>query len=79
MTSSRDKILYILLTYPGSTINDLAEAVGINGISIRHHLTVMEAEDLVTATEERHGVGRPRLTYTLTEKGVEEFPQDTTS
>lgn len=74
MKSSREKILHTLLTYPGSTINDLANAVGINGISIRHHLTVMEAEDLVTATEERHGVGRPRLTYTLTEKGVEEFP-----
>jgi len=74
MTSSREKILQTLLTYPGSTINDLAEAVGINGISIRHHLTAMEAEDLVTSTEERHGVGRPRLTYTLTEKGVEEFP-----
>jgi len=52
----------------------LANAVGINGISIRHHLTAMQAEDLVTSTEERHGVGRPRLTYTLTEKGVEEFP-----
>lgn len=74
MTSSRDKILLTLLTYPGSTINDLAEAVGINGISIRHHLTALEAEDLVTSAEERHGVGRPRLIYTLTEKGVEEFP-----
>jgi len=74
MTSSREKILQTLLTYPGSTINDLADAVGINGISIRHHLTAMEAEGLVTATEERHGVGRPRLIYTLTEKGVEEFP-----
>ena len=74
MKSSREKILHTLLTYPGSTINDLAEAVGINGISIRHHLTALEAADLVTSTEERHGVGRPRLSYTLTEKGVEEFP-----
>jgi predicted ArsR family transcriptional regulator len=63
-----------LLTFPGSTINDLAETVGINGISIRHHLTSLEAEDLVVSSEERHGVGRPRLTYFLTDKGVEEFP-----
>ena len=74
MRSTREKILRRLLAFPGSTINDLAETVGINGISIRHHLTALEADDLVTSSEERHGVGRPHLTYTLTDKGVELFP-----
>jgi len=74
MKSTREKILRTLLAFPGSTINELAEAVGINGISIRHHLTSLEADDLVRSAEERHGVGRPRLIYTLTDKGVEEFP-----
>jgi predicted ArsR family transcriptional regulator len=74
MKSTREKILRTLLAFPNSTINNLAEAVGINGISIRHHLTALEAEDLVTSAEERHGVGRPRLIYSLTDKGVEEFP-----
>ncbi len=74
MKSTQERILRTLLAYPGSTINDLAQAVGINGISIRHHLTALEASDLVTSAEERHGVGRPRLIYTLTDKGVEEFP-----
>ncbi len=74
MKSTREKILHTLLTYPGSTINELAESVGINGISIRHHLTSLEADDLVISAEERHGVGRPRLIYSLTDKGVEEFP-----
>lgn len=74
MKSTREKILYTLLSCPGSTINELAEAVGINGISIRHHLTNLEADDLVTSIEERHGVGRPRLIYSLTEKGIEKFP-----
>ncbi|MCE1255506.1 MAG: methanogen output domain 1-containing protein, partial [Anaerolineae bacterium] len=32
-------------------------------------------EGLVTAEEERHGVGRPRLVYFLTEKGIERFPK----
>ncbi|QRN83650.1 hypothetical protein JR338_02525 [Chloroflexota bacterium] len=63
-----------LLAYPRSTINDLAEAVGINGISIRHHLISLEADDLVTSSEERHGVGRPHLVYSLTDKGIEQFP-----
>ncbi len=60
--------------YPGSSIKDLAKSVGINGISIRHHLAALEAEALVTSSEERHGVGRPRLIYALTDQGVEKFP-----
>lgn len=74
MKSTRDRILQTLLTNPRSTIIDLADAVGINAISVRHHLSSLEAEDLVTSEEERHGVGRPRLVYFLTEKGLERFP-----
>jgi DeoR family suf operon transcriptional repressor len=74
MKSTRERILQTLLTQPHSTINDLAGAVDINAISVRHHLTSLEAEGLVTAEEERHGVGRPRLVYFLTEKGLERFP-----
>jgi predicted ArsR family transcriptional regulator len=74
MKSTREKILRTLLSSPDSTINELAEAVGINGISIRHHLTSLEADDLVVSSEERHGVGRPRLIYSLTDKGAEKFP-----
>lgn len=74
MKSTRERILHTLLAHPRSTINDLAEAVSINAISVRHHLTSLQAEGLVTAEEERHGVGRPRLVYFLTEKGHERFP-----
>ena len=74
MKSTREKILKTLLTHPESSINDLAEAVGINGISIRHHLSALDAEDLIISSEQRHGVGRPRLIYSLTDKGVEQFP-----
>lgn len=74
MRSTREKILTSLVSQPRSTINELADAVGINAISVRHHLTSLEAEGLVGAEEERHGVGRPRLVYFLTEKGLERFP-----
>jgi predicted ArsR family transcriptional regulator len=56
-------------------VNDLAEAVDINPISVRHHVTKLEAEGLIQSEEERHGVGRPRLVYSLTNKGMEQFPQ----
>ena len=74
MKSTRDRILHTLLKKPSSTINELAEAVGINPISVRHHLTNLQVEGLVNADEERHGVGRPRLIYSLTEHGMEKFP-----
>jgi len=74
MNATRDKILRTLLKKPRSTINDLAEAVGINPISVRHHLTNLQMEGLVEGQEERHGVGRPRLVYILTNEGMERFP-----
>ncbi len=74
MKSTRDKILQTLLEKPRSTINSLAEAVGINPISVRHHLTNLQMEGLVEGQEERHGVGRPRLVYILTDEGMERFP-----
>jgi DeoR family transcriptional regulator, suf operon transcriptional repressor len=74
MKSTRERILQTLLSHPRSTINELAEAVSINAISVRHHLISLQADGLATAEEERHGVGRPRLVYFLTEKGLERFP-----
>jgi DeoR family suf operon transcriptional repressor len=74
MKSTKDKILQTLLRHPRITINEIAEAVGINAISVRHHLSNLEKEGLIAAEEERHGVGRPRLMYSLTEDGMERFP-----
>jgi predicted ArsR family transcriptional regulator len=74
MSTTRDLVLKTLLTRQRCTINELAQAVGINPISVRHHVTKLEAGGLVTFEEERHGVGRPRRLYFLTEKGMEMFP-----
>jgi DeoR family transcriptional regulator, suf operon transcriptional repressor len=74
MKSTKDRILQTLLRHPKITINEIAEAVGINAISVRHHLSNLEKEGLIAAEEERHGVGRPRLMYSLTEDGMERFP-----
>ena len=74
MKSTKDRILQTLLRHPRITINEIAQAVGINAISVRHHLSNLEKEGLISAEEERHGVGRPRLAYSLTEDGMEKFP-----
>ena len=74
MSSTRDRILQTLRSHPRSTVPELAEAVGINTISVRHHIASLQAEGLLGVEEVRHGVGRPRLVYYLTEKGLEKFP-----
>ncbi len=73
-TTTRQKILRTLSRRQQCTIKELAEVVGINPISVRHHITRLEADGLVTSKEERHGVGRPRRIYMLTRAGAELFP-----
>jgi DeoR family transcriptional regulator, suf operon transcriptional repressor len=72
--STRERVLQTLLLRERCTINELAEAVDINPISVRHHIAKLEADGTVTSAEEKHGVGRPRRMYYLTEKGREQFP-----
>ena len=72
--NTRQRVMRTLLSHQRCTINELAKAVAINPISVRHHITKLEAEGLVTSEEERHGVGRPRRLYFLTEEGLERFP-----
>jgi predicted ArsR family transcriptional regulator len=72
--STRDRVLQTLLRKHRCTINELAEVVEINPISVRHHITRLQAEGLVSSEEERHGVGRPRQVFFLTEAGLERFP-----
>lgn len=74
MKSTRDKILSTLLAHPRISTNEIAKVVGINSISVRHHLTNLQMLNLIDSAEEMHGVGRPRLVYFLTEEGMEKFP-----
>ena len=73
--NTRNRVLRSLLLNQKRTVNELAEAVDINPISVRHHVTKLEAEGLIVSEEERHGVGRPRLIFSLSPKGMEQFPQ----
>jgi DeoR family suf operon transcriptional repressor len=73
-TSTRQRVLHTLLKNHRCTIIELAEAVDINPISVRHHISKLQIEGLVVSEEEKHGVGRPRQVFFLTEAGLEAFP-----
>jgi len=57
------------------TVKDLAEAAEISPISVRHHLAYLQADGFITVEEARKGVGRPHYLYSLTERGLENFPR----
>ena len=74
MSTTRDLILRTILSKQRCSIVDLAEAAGINPVSVRHHIGKLESEGLLLYEDERQGVGRPRRVYYLTEAGLEKFP-----
>jgi predicted ArsR family transcriptional regulator len=72
---TRNRILGRLRDHGQTTIYELAEDMGITHISVRHHLSSLQADRLVESREERHGgVGRPRRVYRLTETALELNP-----
>lgn len=77
MQSTRQEILEILKADGQATVEDLAERLELTPMTIRHHLNVLQAQNLVEASKVRRSqkVGRPRLVYTLTEAADDLFPQ----
>ena len=71
---THDIILRTLRARGKCTVQELADAAGVSPVSVRHHLANLQAEGLVAAEEVRHGVGRPRLLFSLTEQALELFP-----
>jgi predicted ArsR family transcriptional regulator len=78
MQSTRQEILEILKEEGQATVEDLAERLELTPMTIRHHLNVLQAQNLVMTSKVRRlqKVGRPRLVYTLTEAADELFPQN---
>ena len=75
MQATRWEILQTLKKRGQATVGDLAEAIDLAPITIRHHLAILEREGLVTRHRERSGVGRPRHVFRLTAAAEELFPK----
>jgi predicted ArsR family transcriptional regulator len=77
MQSTRQEIIEILKEEKQATVEDLAQRLELTPMTIRHHLNVLQAQNLVVAYKVNRSrkVGRPRLVYTLTEAADALFPQ----
>jgi predicted ArsR family transcriptional regulator len=72
---TRWAILNLLKERGQATVEELAEALGLAPITVRHHLAILEKDNLIASSTERGGVGRPYYIYQLTSEAEELFPK----
>jgi predicted ArsR family transcriptional regulator len=65
MHPTRQAIVRALKLRGHTTVNDLADLVGIKAITVRHHLNGLQADGLIEIREHRQSVGRPLHYYSL--------------
>jgi DeoR family transcriptional regulator, suf operon transcriptional repressor len=73
-TPTRDTILRTLRARGRCTVNELATAAEVSPVSVRHHLANLQAEGMIGVEEVKHGVGRPRHQFFLTDAGHDLAP-----
>ena len=83
MQETRRFILEILRRRRQATVDDIVEELqkrrgSITAVTVRHHLKLLQEEDLITSPElrRRTSPGRPQYIYTLTDKAREHFPNN---
>ncbi len=74
MDGSRLEILRIINERPNSTVNDIADSLGLAPISVRYHLNLLERDGFIDTRKVRGSVGRPFNTYAITTTGREQLP-----
>src|SRR5690349_17431931 len=72
---TRQQIIEILKTRSQATVDDLAEALDLTPMTVRHHLGILEEGQLVATEIQRGRVGRPHYIYRLTPAADELFPR----
>jgi DeoR family transcriptional regulator, suf operon transcriptional repressor len=73
--STRELILGAIKQANEATVEELAEAAEVSPVTVRHHLNSLQADGLLETRTVRRKVGRPYYVYSISEKGLELFPQ----
>jgi predicted ArsR family transcriptional regulator len=83
MQETRQHILEILREAGQATVDDIVNELcrrrgEITAVTVRHHLTRLQQDNLITAPKLRHRStpGRPQHIYALTDKAREHFPNN---
>ncbi len=79
MHAVRKHILEILKEQnSGATVAELAEHLEMAPVSVRHHLDILQGDNLICVDrlERKGNVGRPQQIYALTEEAMAYFPNN---
>lgn len=71
----KDEILRIIKKQGGATVDDITRSLSLASTSIRQHLAALERDQLIKSMTIRHGAGRPKILYSLTELANNLFPK----
>jgi predicted ArsR family transcriptional regulator len=72
---TRWEILQTLKRRSQATVDELAQHLGLAPMTVRQHLTILERDGLVAASETRKGAGRPSHLFSLAPAAEELFPK----
>lgn len=78
MHAVRKHILELLKERDGATVAELAECLSMAPVSVRHHLDILQGDNLISVDrlERKGNVGRPQQIYALTNVANEHFPDN---
>lgn len=78
MHAVRKQILEILKERNNATVAELASVLEMPPVSVRHHLDILQGDNLihVDRLERSGGAGRPQQVYALTEQANDFFPNN---
>jgi predicted ArsR family transcriptional regulator len=71
----KNEILRIIKKQGGATVDDISKSLSLAPTSIRQHLAALERDQLIKSITIRHGAGRPKILYSLTELANNLFPK----
>jgi len=74
-STSRSAALTLLKRAPNSSLDQVASGLGISKVAALAHMQRLETDGLVERAYQAGHVGRPRVLFRLTDKGVTLFPQ----
>jgi predicted ArsR family transcriptional regulator len=74
----RKNILELLKERESATVAELAERLEMPAVSVRHHLDILQGDNLIRVDrlERKGNVGRPQQVYALTTQAAEYFPDN---
>ena len=78
MHAVRKRILELLKELGAATVAELAERLEMAPVSVRHHLDILQGDNLICVDrlQRKGSVGRPQQIYALTDEACRHFPND---